>query len=185
MTETEDKIAIEHKAQLVEYFEKGNKPREKWGIGTEHEKFMFRKNNFKRLVYGPDRGINTILTQMRLIGWQPVLEGEKTIGLKKGGASITLEPGGQFELSGENFNTVHETFRETRKHFDELNTICHAYGFFSLPMGVDPLTRREDVDFIGAQPSKLTKEEEKMISEYIRSHKGKMKQKKSKDKVNV
>jgi glutamate--cysteine ligase len=148
MTATEDKIAIEHKAQLVEYFEKGNKPREKWGIGTEHEKFMFRKNNFKRLVYGPDRGINTILTQMQLIGWQPVLEGEKTIGLKKGGASITLEPGGQFELSGENFKTVHETFRETRKHFDELNTICNAYGFFSLPMGVDPLTRLDDVPWM-------------------------------------
>ncbi len=148
MTATEDKIAIEHKAQLVEYFEKGNKPREKWGIGTEHEKFMFRKNNFKRLVYGPDRGINTILTQMQLIGWQPVLEGEKTIGLIKNGASITLEPGGQFELSGENFKTVHETFRETRKHFDELNTICNAYGFFSLPMGVDPLTRLDDVPWM-------------------------------------
>jgi glutamate--cysteine ligase len=148
MTETENKIAIEHKTQLVEYFEQGSKPREKWGIGTEHEKFMFRKNNFKRLVYGTGAGINTILTQMQKLGWQSVTEAGKTIGLQKNGASITLEPGGQFELSGKNFRTVHETFRETRKHFEELNTICSEYGFFSLPMGVDPLTRREEVPWM-------------------------------------
>jgi glutamate--cysteine ligase len=148
MTETENITEIQNKAQLIEYFEQGNKPREKWGIGTEHEKFMFRKNNFKRLVYGTGRGINTILTEMQKLGWQPVLEEGKTIGLQKNGASITLEPGGQFELSGENFKTVHETFRETRKHFEELNTICSEYGFFSLPMGVDPLTRREEVPWM-------------------------------------
>lgn len=148
MTEAKNKTTIENKAQLIEYFEQGSKPHEKWGIGTEHEKFLFRQGNYKRLVYGPQAGINTILTKMQLIDWQPVLEGEKTIGLQKGGASITLEPGGQFELSGENFKTVHETFRETRKHFDELSTICKKYGFFSLPMGVDPLTRREDVPWM-------------------------------------
>jgi glutamate--cysteine ligase len=148
MAELEKKTEIQHKAQLVEYFEQGSKPREKWGIGTEHEKFMFRKNNFKRLVYGTGAGINTVLTEMQRHGWQPVIEGEKTIGLQKNGASITLEPGGQFELSGENFKTVHETFRETRKHFEELNTICNEYGFFSLPMGVDPLTRLDDVPWM-------------------------------------
>ena len=148
MTETENNIAIKHKEQLVEYFEQGSKPREKWGIGTEHEKFMFRKNNFKRLVYGTGAGINTVLTEMQKLGWQPVTEAGKTIGLEKNGSSITLEPGGQFELSGENFKTVHETFRETRKHFEELNTICSEYGFFSLPMGVDPLTRLEDVPWM-------------------------------------
>ncbi|HDR51453.1 MAG TPA: hypothetical protein ENN90_07520 [Mariniphaga anaerophila] len=148
MTTTEKNTEIQNKAQLVEYFEQGSKPREKWGIGTEHEKFMFRKNNFKRLVYGPDSGINTIFIQMQLNGWQPLKEAGKTIGLKKNGASITLEPGGQFELSGKNFKTVHETFRETRKHFEELNTICNEYGFFSLPMGVDPLTLRKDVPWM-------------------------------------
>lgn len=148
MTATENIIEIKHKAQLVEYFEQGSKPCEKWGIGTEHEKFLYRKNNYKRLVYGPDSGINTIFIQMQLNGWQPLKEAGKTIGLQKNGASITLEPGGQFELSGGNFRTVHETFRETRKHFEELNTICNEYGFFSLPMGVDPLTRLEDVPWM-------------------------------------
>jgi glutamate--cysteine ligase len=148
MTETENITEIQNKAQLVEYFEQGSKPREKWGIGTEHEKFMFRKNNFKRLVYGTGAGINTVLTEMQKLGWQPVTEAGKTIGLEKNSSSITLEPGGQFELSGENFKTVHETFRETRKHFEELNTICSEYGFFSLPMGVDPLTRLEDVPWM-------------------------------------
>lgn len=148
MTATEKNTEIQHKSQLVEYFEQGNKPREKWGIGTEHEKFMFRENNFKRLVYGPGRGINTILKEIQLIGWHPVTEAGKTIGLVKNGASITLEPGGQFELSGGNFKTVHETFKETKNHFDELNVICQAYGFFSLPMGVDPITLRENVPWM-------------------------------------
>jgi len=148
MTEAVKNIEIQNKAQLVEYFEQGSKPPENWGIGTEHEKFMFRISNFKRLIYGPGSGINTILKEMQHIGWQPVTEAGKTIGLIKNGASITLEPGGQFELSGGNFKTVHETFRETKNHFDELNTICQAYGFFSLPMGVDPLSRREDVPWM-------------------------------------
>ncbi|MGC9356005.1 MAG: glutamate--cysteine ligase, partial [Mariniphaga sp.] len=100
MTATEKNTEIQNKTQLVEYFEQGNKPREKWGIGTEHEKFMFRENNFNRLGYGSGRGINTILKEMQLIGWHPVTEAGKTIGLIKNGASITLEPGGQFELSG-------------------------------------------------------------------------------------
>ncbi len=148
MTEIEKNTEIKHKSQLIEYFERGSKPPEKWGIGTENEKFLFRRNDFKRLAFDEEKGINKILAQMQKGGWQPVFEGEKTIGLRKNGASITLEPGGQFELSGENFTTIQETYHETRKHFQELNEICREYHFFSLPMGVDPLSNLAEVPWI-------------------------------------
>lgn len=148
MTEKEKKIEITHKSQLIEYFEQGNKPVEKWGIGTENEKFLFRRSDFKRLSFDKETGISDILRQMQNDGWSPMKENEKTIGLRKNGASITLEPGGQFELSGENFKTIQETFHETRKHFQELNDICLRYGFFSLPLGVDPLSALGEVPWV-------------------------------------
>jgi len=148
MTEKEKQTEIKHKTQLIEYFERGSKPPERWGIGTENEKFLFRRSNYKRLSFNQGTGISDILSQMQNDGWHPMKEGEKTIGLRKNGASITLEPGGQFELSGENFKTIHETFLETRKHFQELNEICLKYGFFSLPLGVDPLTIRDQVPWV-------------------------------------
>ncbi|QIA09335.1 glutamate--cysteine ligase [Draconibacterium halophilum] len=148
MTEKEKKIEITHKSQLIDYFEQGNKPPEKWGIGTENEKFLFRRKDFKRLRFDQDGGILKILNQMQKDGWQPILENNITIGLRKNGASITLEPGGQFELSGDNFETIHQTYRETRKHFQELNTISKQSDFFSLPMGVDPLSNVADVPWV-------------------------------------
>ncbi len=148
MTEQEKKIEINHKSQLIDYFERGSKPPEKWGIGTENEKFLFRRKDFGRLCFDQDGGILKILNKMQQDGWQPILENNIAIGLLKNGASITLEPGGQFELSGDNFSTVHETYRETKKHFQELNTISQHYNFFSLPMGVDPLTEVSDVPWV-------------------------------------
>jgi glutamate--cysteine ligase len=145
MTEKEKSKEIRHKSQLIEYFELGNKPREKWGIGTENEKFLFRSDDFKRLKYSK---ILDVLTQMMQEGWSPVNERGEIIALQKNGASITLEPGGQFELSGENFKTIHETYNETKKHFEELNVICREFGFFSLPLGVDPLTSFENVPWM-------------------------------------
>ncbi len=146
MTEKDKKTEIKHKSQLIEYFEQGCKLQEKWGIGTENEKFLFHRSNFKRLGFNQQEpGISGILAQMQHNCWHPIFEGEKTIGLRKNGASITLEPGGQFELSGKNIKTIQETFIETRKHFKELNSICVKYGFFSLPLGVDPLSTFEEV----------------------------------------
>lgn len=148
MTEIEKKIEILNKSQLVEYFEKGNKPSDKWGIGTEHEKFLYRSSDLRRLDYNSDSGINTILSHMQSHGWIPLMENDFLIGLKKNGASISLEPGGQFELSGRNFKTIHHTYIETKKHFEELKTICRKFGFFSLPMGVDPLWKQEDMPWM-------------------------------------
>jgi glutamate--cysteine ligase len=148
MTEKERHTEINHKAQLIEYFERGSKPPEKWGIGTENEKFLFRRKDYHRLRFDQDGGILKILNKMEEDGWQPITENNTTIGLRKNGASITLEPGGQFELSGENFSTIHETYRETRKHFQELSTISRQFDFFSLPMGVDPFSKMEEVPWV-------------------------------------
>ncbi len=148
MTEPVINNEIQHKGQLVEYFEKGCKPPEKWGIGTEHEKFLFQRSQLKRLDYESKYGIRSILKALQRDGWQPLFEKENIIGLRQEGASITLEPGGQFELSGANFTTIQETYDETKKHFEELNRICRKYDFFSLPMGVDPISSREDLSWM-------------------------------------
>ncbi|WP_159522731.1 glutamate--cysteine ligase [Sunxiuqinia indica] len=155
MTETERKIAVSHKSQLVEYFERGNKEPQDWGIGTEHEKFLFQVGNFKRLAYNSETGIRTILEHMQQNDWHPIMEQEHLIGLRKNGASITLEPGGQFELSGRNFKTIHHTYIETNKHFEELKLICQKLNFFSLPMGIDPITKLEDVPWMPKERYKI------------------------------
>ncbi|MDD4143237.1 MAG: glutamate--cysteine ligase [Prolixibacteraceae bacterium] len=148
ISEKENREEINDKSQLIEYFEKGCKPPERWSIGTEHEKFIFHKSNFKRVGYDTPAGINTIFEQMQKTGWQPIMEKGNVTGLVKEGASVTLEPGGQFELSGKNFKTVKETFIESIDHFRELDTICQMLGLFSLPLGVDPVSRLEDVPWM-------------------------------------
>lgn len=87
-------MEIQHKSQLIEYFRQGNKPPEKWGIGTEHEKFLFQKSNLKRLSYNEGKGILAIFKHMELDGWLPVNEENEIIVLTKNGASIILELGG-------------------------------------------------------------------------------------------
>ncbi len=136
---------IYNKEQLVDYFRKGNTPFENWGIGTEHEKFMYNAIDFKRLAYDGEAGIKAILEAIREEGWEPIMEEENIIGLTKDGASITLEPGGQFELSGRNFSTIHQTYCETKRHFSTLFQISKQLNFFTLPMGLDPLWMVEDI----------------------------------------
>src|SRR5690606_20853016 len=92
---------IEDRRQLVEYLESGCKPVADWRIGTEHEKFAFTRDDLKPLPYEGERSIRRLLeTLAERFGWQPVLEEGRPVALLKEGCSITLEPGGQFELSG-------------------------------------------------------------------------------------
>ena len=92
---------IESKAQLAEYLAAGCKPRDQWRIGTEHEKFGYCRDTLNPLPYDGPRSIRAVLEGLRdRFGWAPVLEAGHIIGLEKDGANVSLEPGGQLELSG-------------------------------------------------------------------------------------
>lgn len=143
MIATIDTIEIDNKTQLIEYFAQGNKSKHDWGIGTEHEKFLYYRPDLKRLEYNSKPGIQQILHHLTKFDWMPVIEKGNLIGLEKDGASISLEPGGQYELSGKNIKTIHETYEETKRHFDELKLISSKFDVLNLALGFDPLWPRE------------------------------------------
>ncbi len=137
---------ITHKTQLVEHLAAGCKPAEDWRIGTEHEKFGFTLNDLRPLPYGGERGIEALLKGLeRSFGWEPVYEGDNVIALKHGGCSITLEPGGQFELSGEAVVTIHETCREVNVHLEQVRQVAEPLGIGMLGMGFQPKWARADM----------------------------------------
>ena len=106
-------IPVENKQQLVDFIASGCKPPEKWRIGTEHEKFAFDIKTLRPLPYEGTPGIRALLEGLMRFGWKPHLENGKPIALSMDGQSITLEPGGQFELSGAPLSTMHEICEET------------------------------------------------------------------------
>ncbi|MBI3496853.1 MAG: glutamate--cysteine ligase [Proteobacteria bacterium] len=139
---------ITDKKQLVEYLEQGSKPREKWLIGTEHEKFAFRLKDLRRLPYeGPD-GIGAVLKGLMRFGWEPIEENGNVIALAKGACAITLEPGGQFELSGAPLPTIHATCDELQEHLDQVRQVDRELGTGMLGLGFDPKWRREDISWM-------------------------------------
>jgi glutamate--cysteine ligase len=139
---------ITSKRQLVEYIEKGNKPKDAWRIGTEHEKFAYRRSDLRPLPYeGPD-GIGAILDGMTRFGWERVEENGKTIALSKGEGAITLEPGGQFELSGAPLKTIHQTCAEVNEHLDQVREIDNELGTAMMGLGFNPKWRREDIPWM-------------------------------------
>jgi glutamate--cysteine ligase len=137
---------ITDKRQLVEHLESGSKPREAWRVGTEHEKFVFRRSDLRRVPYdGPD-GIAALLRAMTRFGWKPVLENGNPIALSNDAqCSITLEPGGQFELSGAPLKSVHQTCDEVHEHLRQVREVCDELGLGMLGLGFDPKWRREDI----------------------------------------
>ncbi|MCB1356780.1 MAG: glutamate--cysteine ligase, partial [Maritimibacter sp.] len=104
---------IERPEQLAEYLASGCKPKEEWRIGTEHEKFGYCKDTLRPLPYDGPRSIKAMLEGLRdTYGWSPIHEGGHIIGLELKGANISLEPGGQLELSGAPLGTIHQTCDE-------------------------------------------------------------------------
>src|ERR1700744_4917829 len=100
---------IESRDDLVSHLSKGCRPREQWRIGTEHEKFVYDLKTHKPVAYDAKPGIRQLLEGMGRFGWQPVKEGDNIIGGTMNGASLSLEPGGQFELYGGALEDVHAT----------------------------------------------------------------------------
>jgi glutamate--cysteine ligase len=139
--DTADATPIDSRDQLAAYLESGCKPREAWRIGTEHEKFGFYKDGHSPVPYEGESGIRAVLEGMqRLLGWEPIHDGEAIIGLADpiGGAAISLEPGGQFELSGAPLKSIHQTCRETNAHLAQVRQVADPLGIGFLGLGMSP-----------------------------------------------
>lgn len=134
---------IESRDELVAYLEQGSKPKSDWRIGTEHEKFGFYRQSHAPVPYEGERGIHALLeTLQHRFGWDPVIEDGNIIALSrkdcpKGGA-VSLEPGGQLELSGAPLETVHQTQEELRQHLAEVGEVGRDLGIGFLGIGFSP-----------------------------------------------
>lgn len=131
---------IEHHAQLAEYLASGCKPKAEWRIGTEHEKFGYCKDTLNPLPYEGPRSIRMVLEGMRdRFGWAEVQEQGHIIGLTKGGANVSLEPGGQLELSGAPLESIHQTCDEVNTHLAEVKAVADAVGVRFIGLGAAPV----------------------------------------------
>ncbi|QBQ48941.1 glutamate--cysteine ligase [Brevundimonas naejangsanensis] len=136
--------------QLIHAMSKGEKPKDQWRIGAEHEKFGFDKSTLRRPAYEGPGGIKAMLDGLTRFGWTPVLEGDHVIALERKNAegfsaSISLEPGGQFELSGAPLKDIHDICNETGQHLMEVKQVADQLNLGFLGLGFDPLWRREDI----------------------------------------
>jgi glutamate--cysteine ligase len=138
-------VPLENKAQMVEYLAAGSKPKSKWRIGTEHEKIGFSQSDFKPLPYDGECSIKAMLEGLQRFDWLPVEENGKLIALKRDGASVSLEPGGQLELSGAPLEHVHQTCGEVSRHLREVREVADEMGAGFLSLGFRPDTKLEDV----------------------------------------
>ena len=138
--------------QLVEWLAKGAKPAADWRIGTEHEKFLFHRNSLRPVAYDGDSGVEAMLNALcKVIGDKatPIIEKGKIIGLKDGdGGSVSLEPGGQLELSGAPLSNLHQTCAETGRHLRHMRAVSSALGVGMLGIGFQPKWRRDDISWM-------------------------------------
>ncbi len=137
---------VERREQLTEYLASGCKPRDRWRIGTEHEKFGYCRDTLKPLPYAGERSIVAVLEGLRdRYGWSPLLEDGNLIGLEKDGANVSLEPGGQLELSGAPLETIHQTCDEVNTHLAEVKSIADKVGAGFIGLGAAPIWTHEQM----------------------------------------
>ncbi|MFZ2754845.1 MAG: glutamate--cysteine ligase [Lysobacteraceae bacterium] len=144
---------ITDRDQLVAVLASGEKSKADWRIGTEHEKFGFRHDDLRPPTFEGGRGIEALLTGLTRFGWEPVRERigqapEHTIALLKNGASVTLEPAGQLELSGAPVETIHDTCAEIGSHLKEVKTVADELDIGFLGMGFQPKWRRDEMPWM-------------------------------------
>jgi len=152
---------IEHHSQLAEYLAQGCKPKKDWRIGTEHEKFGYCKDTLLPLPYDGERSIKAVLQGLRSkFGWDPVMEADNIIGLTKNGANVSLEPGGQLELSGAPLASIHETCDEVNVHLVEVQTIADEIGVKFIGLGAAPIWTHD-------QMSMMPKGRYKLMTDYM------------------
>jgi len=136
---------IEHIGQLAEPMAAGEKPRERWRIGTEHEKLVYARSDHHAPSYEEPGGIRDILLAMREFGWEEVEEGGKVIALSGADGAISLEPAGQLELSGAPLENLHQTCAETGRHLTQVKAIGTRTGTGFLGLGMWPDKTREEL----------------------------------------
>ncbi len=145
---------IENKTQLIQYFKDGIKKDTDLKIGVEHEKFLFNKTDLKRINYDQIKKIFEILKEK---GWEPQLEKDKLIGLKRQNQKITTEPGFQYELSGAPFKNIHSVCSENSTHFNELKEVFKLTNITTSSIAYDPFNKLTDIP-------KSTKERYKIMT---------------------
>ena len=154
-----DPRPLESKAELIEALSSGEKPRQDWRIGTEHEKFVFHQARPSDLGAAQQSGmqgarasyasgIRPLLEALKSLGWAPIEDQGNLVGLTRDGAAISLEPGGQFELSGATLESLHQTCDEAHRHLAELKPLCERLGLSLLGLGHDPVSQIETLDWM-------------------------------------
>ena len=140
---------ITNKRILVEYLEAGCKPKTKWKIGTEHEKFPYHLTDLSPLTYAEEKGILRLLTELQRFGWKPVSEDGRVIALSKDGdGTISLEPSGQLELSGEAVDTIHKTCDQVSRHLQQVKAVASELGIGFLGIGYRPTGTVEEAPWM-------------------------------------
>jgi glutamate--cysteine ligase len=143
---TGDLPPIDNLDQLTAFLAEGSKPKDKWRIGTEHEKFIYCRDTLKPVAYEGENGIRSILERMSaLTGWEIIREGDLPIGLKGEGAAVSLEPGGQVELSGAPLETLHQTCTEIGRHLDAAKAVAEPLNIAFFGLGFAPTWTRADM----------------------------------------
>ncbi|QXT35208.1 glutamate--cysteine ligase [Sphingomonas sanguinis] len=136
---------IESRDQLIASFARGEKSRDHWRIGTEHEKFVYALGDHHAPSYDEASGIRALLGELEQYGWQPVLEGGNVIALTGADGSISLEPAGQFELSGAPLDNLHQTCAETGRHLQQVKAAGDKLGVGFLGLGMWPDKTRAEL----------------------------------------
>ncbi|CAN5328541.1 glutamate--cysteine ligase [soil metagenome] len=136
---------IERRDQLISVFEDGEKPVERWKIGTEHEKFVYSRRDHHAPSYEEKGGIHTLLIGLTRYGWEPVFEGDNIIALAGADGTISLEPAGQLELSGAPLENLHETCAETGRHLEQVKYVGELLGLGFLGLGMWPDKTRAEL----------------------------------------
>ena len=146
-TRTDDRESplIESRADLIAEFSGGEKPRENWRIGTEHEKFVYRRGDHRAPSYDEPGGIRDLFHGLTQFGWQPVREDGNVIALSGPDGTISLEPAGQFELSGAALQNLHQTCSEAARHLGQCKMIGDKLGLGFLGTGMWPDKARSDL----------------------------------------
>lgn len=140
---------VTSRAELITYLESGCRPAADWRIGTEHEKFCYTLDDLRPLPYEGERGVRAVLEHLVQLGWSPVTEAGRIIALTDdSGAAISLEPGGQLELSGAPLETIHETCIEVSRHLRQCKQIGADLGIAFLGLGFTPNWTRDEVPWM-------------------------------------